>query len=182
MGFALALSTLTVKIADAQISVNLGINIGSQPDWGPTGYDHVEYYYMPDIDAYYYVPTHQYVYLNNNSWVRTTSLPSRYRNFDVYNSYKVVINEREPWRNQSAIRAKYGKYKGQRNVTIIRDSREVKYKNHWKGNNGNGRGNEYGRPQQGNNGNGRGNGNGNGNGHGKGNGNGNGKGHGNGHH
>jgi hypothetical protein len=38
----------------AQLNVN--VNIGSQPLWGPVGYEHVDYYYLPDIDSYYYVP------------------------------------------------------------------------------------------------------------------------------
>lgn len=148
LGAALVvLSTFAVKVADAQIKFNLNLNIGSQPDWGPTGYDHVEYYYLPDIDAYYYVPGHQYVYQQNNAWVRTTTLPARYRNFDVYNSYKVVINQQDPWRNQAAIRAKYARYKGHRGQSIIRDSRDKKYSNHWRGNNGRpGNNNNHGRP------------------------------------
>jgi len=132
-GAALLISVFAIKPADAQLKINLNLNIGSQPEWGPTGYDHVEYYYMPDIDAYYYVPGHQYVYQQNNTWVRTTTLPTRYRNFDVYNSYKVVVNQPEPWRNQTAIRAKYARFKGQHNQTIIRDSRETKYRGHWQG-------------------------------------------------
>ena len=149
---ALVLSGFAVKVADAQLKVNFNLNIGSQPDWGPTGYDHVEYYYLPDIDAYYYVPGHQYVYQQNNTWVRTATLPARYRNFDVYNSYKVVINQPEPWRNQAAIRAKYARYKGQRGrQTIIRDSRDNKYRNHWKDDRHDNRhGNDHGRPDRGN--------------------------------
>jgi len=152
-GAALVLSTFAIKVADAQIKFNLNLNIGSQPDWGPTGYDHVEYYYLPDIDAYYYVPGHQYVYQQNNAWVRTTTLPARYRNFDVYNTYKVVVNQQEPWRNQASIRAKYARYKGKKNTTIIRDSREKKYQNHWKDNNGRGNnGQDNGNHGRGNNG------------------------------
>lgn len=153
---ALVLSSLLFKTADAQLKINFNLNIGSQPDWGPVGYDHVEYYYMPDIDAYYYVPGHQYIYLQNNAWIRTTTLPARYRNYDVYNGYKVVINQPEPWRNQAAIRAKYARYKGQHNQVIIRDSRDNKYRDHWKGDNrgrddhhDNGRGNDHGRPDRG---------------------------------
>jgi len=33
--------------AKAQLNVN--VNIGSQPLWGPTGYDHVNYYYLPGV-------------------------------------------------------------------------------------------------------------------------------------
>ena len=49
----LFLSMSFTYLAEAQIKVNL--NIGSQPAWGPTGYDRVDYYYLPDIDAYYNV-------------------------------------------------------------------------------------------------------------------------------
>jgi len=132
---AIFLGCLAIKPASAQIS--LSINIGSQPEWGPTGYDRADYYYMPDIDSYYDVNAHQYVYFNNNVWIHSAALPARYSNYDVYNGYKVVVNERTPWVHNTVYRTKYANYKGKRNQTIIRDSREVKYKDHW---NGNGRG------------------------------------------
>lgn len=130
--FAILFSTLLYKTAEAQISVNLGVNIGSQPAWGPVGYDYVDYYYLPDIDIYYDVPNHQYVYLNNNVWVRSRVLPARYASYNIYNGYKVVINEREPWRRADVIRTKYKGYKGRHDQVIIRNSADVKYKDHWK--------------------------------------------------
>jgi hypothetical protein len=129
---AIFLSCIAYKSANAQIS--LSINIGSQPEWGPVGYDHADYYYMPDIDTYYDVPAHQYVYLENNSWVRRASLPARYSNYNVYNGYKVVVNERNPWTRNDVYRAKYANYRGRTGQTIIRDSRNVKYRNHWANN------------------------------------------------
>jgi len=154
--------------ADAQVHISLGLNIGSQPDWGPVGYDHAEYYYMPDIDAYYDVPNHQYIYLNGNRWTRAVVLPPSYR-FDPYNSYKVVVNEPSPWLHASVYRAKYKGYRGRRDQVLIRDSRDDKYRNHWNGHdNGNHNGWDRGRGNQdkdhGNNG--RGNGRGHGRGHG----------------
>jgi hypothetical protein len=118
------------KTAEAQI--NLNVNIGSQPDWGPVGYDRADYYYMPDIDTYYDVPAHQYVYLNNNSWVRTNNLPSRYSNYNVYNGYKVVINDRNPWERNDTYRTRYANYKGRHDQVIIKNSKDVKYKKHYK--------------------------------------------------
>ncbi|MVN90420.1 hypothetical protein [Mucilaginibacter aquatilis] len=115
--------------AEAQISVNL--NIGSQPDWGPVGYDYVDYYYMPDIDAYYSVPTHEYIYYSNNRWARSRSLPSRFSNFNPYNSYKVVINEPNPWERAGVYRSRYAGYRGRHDQVIIRNSKDVKYKNHY---------------------------------------------------
>lgn len=130
---AIFLSSMAYKSADAQIS--LSVNIGSQPEWGPTGYNHADYYYMPDIDTYYDVPNHQYVFLENNTWVRRASLPSRYSNYNLYNGYKVVVNEPSPWTHNNVYRTKYASYRGRTGQTIIRDSRDVKYRNHWVSNN-----------------------------------------------
>ena len=55
--------------AQAQVNVGLHVNIGTQPIWGPTGYDHVEYYYLPDIEAYYYVPQARFYYQDGGRWV-----------------------------------------------------------------------------------------------------------------
>jgi hypothetical protein len=122
---ALLFCLFTVTTATAQ--VNVKINIGNQPAWGPTGYDYVDYYYLPDIDMYYYVPTGQYIYLQGNRWVYTSNLPNRYRNFDFNSGYKVVINERRPYEHAAMYRAKYASYRGNRNQQIIRNSREEKY-------------------------------------------------------
>src|ERR1700761_2125667 len=131
---AILMGCLTFKSADAQLKISLGLNIGSQPDWGPTGYDHAEYYYMPDIDAYYDVPNHQYVYFQNNTWIHAAVLPARYH-FDPYNSYKVVVNDHNPWEHAATYRTKYARYKGQHNQPLIRDSHDQKYRNHWNGDN-----------------------------------------------
>ncbi|HTK21083.1 MAG TPA: hypothetical protein VL442_16285 [Mucilaginibacter sp.] len=136
---AIILGCFSIKTANAQVHLSVGINIGSQPEWGPTGYDHVDYYYMPDIDAYYDINAHQYVYFNNNVWVHSASLPPRYANYDVYHGYKVVVNERTPWVHNDVYRRKYASYKGRRDQAVIRDSHDEKYKNHWKGEHGRGR-------------------------------------------
>jgi hypothetical protein len=131
--FALLVALFLSSALDAQVHVNVNINLGSQPVWGPTGYDYVEYYYLPDIDAYYYVPQHRFYYFEGGRWIYRSSLPSRYGNFDLYNSYKVVVNEREPWRNNETYRQKYASYKGRHDQQPIRDSKDSKYfvnKNH----------------------------------------------------
>jgi|GEM_PF-5908636 len=71
-------------------------NIGHQPEWGPTGYAYVEYYYLPDIETYYSVATHKYIYFSNFHWT-FSALPPKYREVDLYNCYKVVINEPKPY-------------------------------------------------------------------------------------
>lgn len=131
---AILLSCFAIKTANAQVSVSLGINIGSQPAWGPVGYEHASYYYIPDIDTYYDVPTHQYVYFDNNVWVHRTYLPVRYRNYDLYHGYKVVINDRNPWLRHDVYRTEYAGYRGRHDQVIIRNSRDARYANYWRGN------------------------------------------------
>ena len=87
---------LMASTADAQLSISFGFNLDRQPVWGPTGYDHVEFYYLPDIGVYYNVPQRRYYYNERGRWIYSSRLPSRYRGFDLYNSYKVVLNERAP--------------------------------------------------------------------------------------
>jgi hypothetical protein len=165
------LFTLTVSThkAQAQVSVGVNVNIGSQPVWGPVGYDYVQYYYMPDIDVYYFVPRHQYVYLSGGNWVFSLSLPVRYRYYDVYSGYKVVINEPRPYLHANVFRERYARYKGKKNSqVIIRNSDEPKYyvvQGHPKYIHDNGNHNGAFKNGKGNNGNGGGNGN--GKGHGK---------------
>ncbi len=123
--FLIALTGFTFA---SQAQVNVNINLGTQPAWGPTGYDHVDYYYMPDIESYYYVPDRVYIYRDGNTWHRSRALPARYRNFNVYNSHKVVINGvNRPYLQHAKYRQEYANYKGQHDQTPIRDSKEEKY-------------------------------------------------------
>ena len=55
---AILVSCLSFKLVNAQVHLSVGVNIGAQPEWGPVGYDHADYYYMPDICVYYDVPVH----------------------------------------------------------------------------------------------------------------------------
>ncbi len=47
---------------------------------------------MPDIEAYYNVSQHQFVYLDDGRWIFAAALPERCRDYDLYRGYKVVIN------------------------------------------------------------------------------------------
>ncbi len=122
--------------------IRFSFNIGLQPLWGPIGYDHVENYYLPEIDAYYNVDSRMYTYISYGRWVNTRSLPWRYRNYDLYSGYKVVMNDSRPFLHYDRDRVKHASYRGRHDQEPIRDSREQKYfenKNHpqhneWKGN------------------------------------------------
>jgi hypothetical protein len=109
----------------AQVSVN--VNIGRQPLWGPVGYDYVENYYIPDLNVYYNVPRGVYVYFNNGSWLTSRSLPVAYRNYDLYNVYKVVINNPSPWQNHNYYANRYSGYRGRSGQVVIRNSNDPRY-------------------------------------------------------
>jgi hypothetical protein len=103
---ALGIASLTAAPAKAQVS--LSVNIGTQPQWGPSGYDHVDYYYLPEVESYYYVPTRQFIYYSGNTWIHSRSLPSRYRHYDLYSGRKVVINSPRPYLHHVNYRSRYG--------------------------------------------------------------------------
>ena len=131
------ISCLTFKNANAQLHFSVGVNIGAQPEWGPVGYDHADYYYMPDIGAYYDINAHQYIYQENNVWVHRGYLPDRYHNYDMYHGYKVVINNRpNPWMHDGYYHNHYAGFRGRRDQVVIRDSHDNHYSNHWHGDDG----------------------------------------------
>jgi hypothetical protein len=131
--FALIVALFLSSALDAQVHANINFNLDKQPVWGPTGNDYVENYYLPDAEAYYNVPRHRFYYNEGGRWVGRSSLPSRFGKVDLYNSHKVVINEKEPWKNHVTYKDKYASYKGQHDQQPIRDSKDPKYfvnKNH----------------------------------------------------
>ncbi len=129
LGGALILSLFSVQQLSAQVKVN--VNVGVQPNWGPVGYDYVEYYYLPDIETYYYVPKHQFVHLNPaGKWVYSNGLPHAYRTYDLYSGYKVVINQPTPYIYFNTHRIQYVGYRGHRGQSIIKYSNDPKYKMH----------------------------------------------------
>ena len=109
---------------EAQLRFN--VNIGLQPAWGPTGYDYVNYYYLPDLGVYYDVPRGSFVYFDMGRWNYAPVLPAWFGNYDLYHSYKVVVNDRNPWLRNNYYRAQYDNYRG-RYQPVIRDNRDNRY-------------------------------------------------------
>src|SRR4051812_266115 len=95
---------------EAQVSVS--ININDQPDWAPVDYKNARYYYFPDIDIYYDVASHQFVYLKNRHWVRSAVLPAAYHRYDLYKVHKVAINEKNAYENHAHDKQQYTRFKG----------------------------------------------------------------------
>lgn len=128
LAFALLIGTTSFYgIAEAQ-NINISINIGRQPAWGPVGYDYVGYYYFPDIDCYYDVNLSMFYYRDRGHWISARYLPHAYSHYDLYRIHKVVLNVREPWRYHHTHYRDYARYKGHRGQIVIRDSRDVRYR------------------------------------------------------
>ena len=104
----------------AQISVHL--NLGTPPQWGPIGYSQARYYYLPDVEAYYDVQSSMFIYMSGGAWVHRAYLPERYRDYDLYGGYKVVMNGyrgNRPYENFNDYRTRYARgYRGQAQRSI----------------------------------------------------------------
>jgi hypothetical protein len=123
----LVLCTCGLLSQPTSAQVSFRANISLQPIWGPIGYDHVEYYYLPEIEAYYYVPTHTFTYMENGRWVSRPYLAGRYKNYDLFGARKIVINEQRPYLRHQQYRTRYISARGYSRPMSIRDSRDSKY-------------------------------------------------------
>jgi len=90
------------------------------PDWGVAGSDNARYYYIPDIESYYDVRNKNFVYMKDGTWVKTTDLPPAYKDYDLYDGYKVVLtDDAEPYAEYDKMKVKYAKgFKGDPQKTV----------------------------------------------------------------
>lgn len=144
--FTLFTAFLFFKQAEAQVKVSVNINVNTQPAWGPQGYDYVDYYYLPDVDVYYYVPQHRFIYFTGGRWIFAASLPPRCASYDLYRGYKVIINEQRPYLRHNVYRVQYAKYKEcyDRQPPLHGRGKKNGFKDNDGPGNGHGRGHAYG--------------------------------------
>ena len=105
---ALGIVLFCAGAAQAQVSVRF--NVGVQPQWAPVGYEDSRYYYLPDVESYYDVENSMFIYYEGNSWIHRSYLPNRYRNYDLYNGYKVGMRDyrgNTPYYNHREYRIRY---------------------------------------------------------------------------
>lgn len=69
------------------------------PQWAPSYYGGTRYYYLPDIESYYDIYTREFIFLNHAQWIYSPYLPSIYPDFNLNNSFVVVVNSNmyQPW-------------------------------------------------------------------------------------
>ena len=109
----LILAGIVFLLAGAsQAQISFSLNIAPPPMWGPTGASEVRYYYLPDVEAFYDVNASMFIYLSDGAWIHRTYLPARYKNYDLYGGYKVVMRDYHgitPYSRYHEYRSKYGK-------------------------------------------------------------------------
>jgi hypothetical protein len=103
-----------VCFSSIQAQVRVNVNLDLQPKWGPASYDYAEYYFLPELGIYYSVPERVFIYPHGNSWKFAKRLPSRYRHFDLYFTYKVVVNEPRPYIRHGYYANHYRDYRNMR--------------------------------------------------------------------
>lgn len=118
---------LSIPLTAQNISVNVNLNLNKQPAWGPVGYDYAEFYYFPDLNIYYDVANSLFYYLSGGNWIYNQYLPDKYKKYDLYGLYKIVINERQPWLQNKTHKKSYSQYKGDKTQTPIRYAENTKY-------------------------------------------------------
>lgn len=94
--------------ASAQSKSNKDI----QPKWAQSDENYVEYYYIPEIATYYYVPRKQFIYQTNGIWSFSSSLPEVHRDFNLQRANKIVINEPGAYRYFAEHKEKYSAKNG----------------------------------------------------------------------
>ncbi len=91
----------------AQISVN--ISLGSRPAYNPPVHyyydDNVDYYFLPEIQAYFDNRSGLFIHYNSGGWVRTRS----FDNFDINRCQRIAIeyHGNTPYRDFVSHRQQY---------------------------------------------------------------------------
>jgi hypothetical protein len=120
---AIALSSLFYYSASAQVRVHLSLNLNPRPVYVPArvvvqdqpaeytesvSYDGDEdYYYLPEVDAYYSIPEQCYYYNNGGSWVSAAYLPGAYHDFDWRSSRRFEVRAHRPFMHNDYYRTRY---------------------------------------------------------------------------
>jgi hypothetical protein len=113
---AIALSGLFYNTANAQVRIHVGLNLWPNrvyvhpaavvetapavcsDEVAPADYDQADdYYYLPDVNAYYSVANQCYYYNDGDNWVSTVYLPGEYANFDWRSARHFEVRAPRPY-------------------------------------------------------------------------------------
>ncbi|GGH07312.1 hypothetical protein [Mucilaginibacter phyllosphaerae] len=118
---AILFGSLIYSNTQAQISVHIGFNVPARRVYVPAPppqpvmvYDNDEfddsddYYYLPEVEAYYSIPRHCYYYQDGGRWVSAAYLPGAYRNYDWRSAQRYEIRGSRPYMYHDKYLSKWG--------------------------------------------------------------------------
>ncbi len=131
---AMFTSFAVINKTEAQAGFSAGVSVGSQgaavdanynnynndpgyynnnnaDNYNNSNYTADDYYYLPDIDAYYNIPLQQYIYLDGGRWITSAYLPAMYRGFNLYAANRFRIHEARPYLRADFYRNRYATYR-----------------------------------------------------------------------
>jgi hypothetical protein len=124
---AIAMSGLIYQTANAQIGVHFNINLGARPvvvEQAPV-YNDADFYYLPEVEAYYSVNQHCYYYQDGGNWISAAYLPGRFHDYDWQHANHYAVREARPYLHNDVYRARYGGLEGRRDWNY-RDERSTR--------------------------------------------------------
>ena len=82
------------QINAQRVSVNININShhGPSHENDRCYEDEPEYFYYPEIEAYFDIHNSVYIYLDHGKWIRSRYLPRHCSDYNVQRGYRVVID------------------------------------------------------------------------------------------
>ena len=84
---------LSIVAANAEAQVSVNINVGTPPVWAPAERVETQYYYLPEIDTYYDVPSERFIYVSQGNWIRSERLPARYSNYNLRGGKVIYLTD-----------------------------------------------------------------------------------------
>jgi hypothetical protein len=125
---AIIIGGLFTATANAQIAVSLGFHFRTHRAYEPTGqiaaevpvyrenpnenyYNDDDYYYLPDVGAYYDVTAQSYYYNDGYNWVSAAYLPG-YRDYDWRNARRYEVRTTRPYLHDDFYRSRYEGHAG----------------------------------------------------------------------
>ena len=115
------MSGLIYNTANAQLRIHVGFNLTPRPvvyttvpvvEQAPvyeqSAYDNNDdYYYLPDVNAYYNVNEQCYYYYDGDNWISAAYLPGEYRDYDWRNCRRFEVRASRPYLRNEFYRSRY---------------------------------------------------------------------------
>lgn len=124
---------LGLLVSSFNMQAQINISFGTPPVWAPADRVETKYYYLPEIDSYYDVPSSQFIYVRNGAWFRSKALPSRYKAYNLKAAKVVYITDYKGDKPYSYHKNHKVKYYNKNNVYVVKNKSYKKGKGHYKG-------------------------------------------------